>query len=172
MRMWANSNLDEEAFLDLMYEARRRTKRALVQKDASDGRSSFAGAKNRMPYFFAVLDDLLAEQAQGSGGDPEPTRDDSCVMEAQAVWQAVLDELRLVLTNENYETWLSQTQALGLDGDLLRIAVARGFHRDWLRDKLGRRIESTLQRLGHGRLHVAYVVAPDDARSCRETAGG
>jgi hypothetical protein len=172
MRMWANSNLDEEAFLDLMYEARRRTKRALVQKDASDGRSSFAGAKNRMPYFFAVLDDLLAEQAQGSGGDPEPTRDDSCVMEAQAVWQAVLDELRLVLTNDNYETWLSQTQALGLDGDLLRIAVARGGHRDWLRDKLGRRIESTLQRLGHGRLHVAYVVAPDDARSCRETADG
>lgn len=48
-----------------MYEARRRTRRALVTKEATDNKSAFAGAKNRMPYFFATLQDLIdAEHAE------------------------------------------------------------------------------------------------------------
>jgi hypothetical protein len=44
---------------------------ALVQKAATDGTSTRAGAKNRMPHFFAVLVDLISGHAP-IAGDLEP----------------------------------------------------------------------------------------------------
>lgn len=164
MRLWTENGLGEERFLDLMYEARRRTKRALVQKQATNGKSAFGGVKNRMPYFFAVLDDLLHNHAYGDDIEQsmdDASQDDMPTDEAQQIWQTVLDELRLVLTAENYGAWLSRTHALEFDGNLLRVSVPTALHGDWLRTKLNRHIESTLRRVGYGMLHVAYVVAPD-----------
>jgi chromosomal replication initiation ATPase DnaA len=43
-------------------------------------------------------------------------------------------------------------------GDLLRIAVPKPFHRDWLEKKLHDRIMTTLQRLGYTGVQVEYVV--------------
>jgi hypothetical protein len=41
----------------------------------------------------------------------------------------------------------------------LRIAVPKQFHRDWLENKLHRRIMTTMQRLGYTGMQVEYVVA-------------
>jgi hypothetical protein len=53
----------------------------------------------------------------------------------------------VLLASENYDAWLSQAQALELDGDLLRVGVAKVLHRDWLQHTLGGRIEGALQYL-------------------------
>jgi len=86
MRKWIESGLGEGQFVELMYEARRRAKKALVTKDATDGPSTYGGVKNRMPYFFKTLQDLvdnglgtvplgLAEMdKKPSVGTPLPTR--------------------------------------------------------------------------------------------------
>ena len=78
--------------------------------------------------------------------------------ETHPIWRRVLDELRLVMTPENYNTWLAQTWLVRQEGDLLRIAVPKPFHRDWLENKLHGRIMHTLQRLGHAGVQVEYVV--------------
>ena len=55
-RLWKASGLAEEAFVQRLYEARSITRQqGTVKKPAAEG----GGLVNRMPYFFAVLHDLL-----------------------------------------------------------------------------------------------------------------
>jgi len=59
MRLYANSGLREDTFVSMLHEARRIAQsRGNIQKDATDG--SPAGTKNRMPYFFEVVEDLVS----------------------------------------------------------------------------------------------------------------
>jgi len=82
---------------------------------------------------------------------------------AAAVWQAVLGEVREVLTPENYAVWFAPARALALEGDVLRVAVPSPFHADWLAHKLGGRVRQALDRTSHAGVRIAYDVA---------TAGG
>jgi hypothetical protein len=58
-----DSGLDEETFIDLMYEARERARKASIKKVNAHGRP------NRMPYFFRCLKQLA------QGGHYESNRD-------------------------------------------------------------------------------------------------
>ncbi len=59
MRLWYESVLDEDIFVALLHEARRITQqRGNIEREATDG--SPEGTKNRMPYFFKVVEDLVA----------------------------------------------------------------------------------------------------------------
>jgi chromosomal replication initiation ATPase DnaA len=69
-----------------------------------------------------------------------------------------LQELALVLTIENFNTWLAPTRVLAQDGDLLRVAVPCQFGKDWLEAKLHGRVMSTLARVGYEGVRVEYVV--------------
>ncbi len=76
------------------------------------------------------------------------------------IWLRALEELRHVLTPENFNTWLAHTYVVHQDGNSLRVAVPKPFHKDWLDNKLRGRVESVLQLLGHGDIKVEFVVAP------------
>jgi len=221
LRLWAESNLDEQMFADMMQEARLiAMKRGNIEKDATDGSSTFDGAKNRMPYFFAVLEDLIDmardtglatqpakparsggghDHADGPGREPavemsttrgagtlwpavsrEPVGDsqrpggvgpaqesmahrwdgDGVESADSDVWAVMLDEVRLVLTPENYAMWLGSTYVVGRVGRVLRVAVPTDFHRQWLTQKLQGKIMAALDRVGHGGLQIEYVVVP------------
>lgn len=61
LRLWAETDLTEQQFVDLMHQARKITQaRGNIARDATDG--SPVGTKNRMPYYFSVLEDLLGMQ--------------------------------------------------------------------------------------------------------------
>jgi len=221
LRLWAESDLDEQTFADMMQEARLiAMKRGNIEKDATDGSGAFDGTKNRMPYFFAVLEDLIdiardtglaiqpAQLARPRGGhdhadgprqEPamkmsttrgagmlwpavsrEPVGDSQRPGEVRpgqtsiahrwdgdgvdspdsGAWAAMLDEVRTVLTPENYATWLGSTYVVGRVGRVLRVAVPTDFHREWLTRKLQGKIVAALDRLGHGGLQIEYVVVP------------
>jgi hypothetical protein len=57
MRLWAASGLDEETFVDILQEARAIAQARPVEREAADG--SPEGTKNRMPYYFRVVEDLV-----------------------------------------------------------------------------------------------------------------
>lgn len=59
--LYRESGLPEKIFIELMYEARKRTSWQLVSKAAV---SEQDGARNRCPYFFKVLRSLLEEKNQ------------------------------------------------------------------------------------------------------------
>jgi len=75
------------------------------------------------------------------------------------VWLQALEELRNVLTPENFNTWLADTYVISQEGNLLLVAVPKPFQKDWLDNKLRGRVESVLRRLGHGDFKVEFVVA-------------
>ena len=221
LRLWAESDLDEQTFADMMQEARLiAIKRGNIEKDATDGSGAFDGTKNRMPYFFAVLEDLIdmardtglaiqpAQPARPGGGhdhvdgprqEPamkmsttrgagmlwpavsrEPVGDSQRPGEVRpgqtsiahrwdgdgvdspdsGAWAAMLDEVRPVLTPENYAMWLGSTYVVGRVGRVLRVAVPTDFHREWLTQKLQGKIMAALDRVGHGGLQIEYVVVP------------
>jgi hypothetical protein len=61
--LWTSSGLSEEAFRALLFDARTRAKqRGNIHKAAHDNPYQ----RNRVPYFFAVLESLLAERAESS----------------------------------------------------------------------------------------------------------
>jgi hypothetical protein len=67
-RLHAESGLDERAFVGLLYEARSITKDRLLSRSSNDR------VKRAMPYFYAVLKDLLGEAGAGDG-KVEPVED-------------------------------------------------------------------------------------------------
>jgi len=80
----------------------------------------------------------------------------------EQIWQAALGELQLVLTKENYDTWLRKTCVVSEDDSALTIAVPETFHKEWLERKLNGKVTSAMQRVGHGHRAVRYVVAPSN----------
>jgi len=80
----------------------------------------------------------------------------------EQIWQAALGELQLVLTKENYDTWLRRTCVVSEDDSALTIAVPETFHKEWLERKLNGKVTSAMQRVGHGHRAVRYVVAPSN----------
>jgi hypothetical protein len=59
--LYRQSGLPEKKFVELMYEARKRTSWQIVSKVAE---GEHDGARNRCPYFFKVLRNLLEEKVQ------------------------------------------------------------------------------------------------------------
>lgn len=190
MRQWIESDLDEGRFVELMYEARRRAKKALVTKDATDGPGTYGGVKNRMPYFFTTLQDLVDNglgagdrydvardtrhgargdmlgQAVHDDGSGQPARIEvpACPAEApeSRAWRSICAELRGELTPENYARWFMPTAALALDAERLIVGVPDAFHLQWLDRRLRCAIERAATRALAG-VAVAFVVHSDGA---------
>jgi hypothetical protein len=57
LRLWAQSGLGEADFVEMLYEAKRRTR--LYQ-----GKQGAKGMQNKIAYFFTVLRDLVQEGAR------------------------------------------------------------------------------------------------------------
>lgn len=160
--------------------ARTRARQGRIVKRQRDA----DGAPNAMPYFFAVLADLLRPTPPDPGADRRPARRTEAerrrtrgrkeavrspepwagpaerlpITATNVAWRAVLDDLALVLTVENFNTWLAPTRVVAQEGDLLRIAVPRHFNKDWLETRLHARVMGTLQRLGYTSMCVEYIV--------------
>ena len=75
-KLWRHANVSEEAFLGLAFEARARTKaRGNIEKPAKGG--IYPGLRNKVPYFFQVLDSLIAAQPSSPpAGTLPPTAPD------------------------------------------------------------------------------------------------
>jgi len=93
--------------------------------------------------------------AMAAVAEDDPPADNA----ATALWRTVLDEVREVLTPENYAVWFAPACALALEGDVLRVAVPSSFHADWLAHKLGGRVQQALERMGHGGVRIVYASA-------------
>ena len=99
-----------------------------------------------------------------STGSPQAS---PSITEVHPVWRATLDELALMLTADNFNTWLGVTRVAAQEGDLLRIAVPSQFAKEWLEHRLHARVMQALARLDYGHLgivgqhitRVEYVVA-------------
>jgi hypothetical protein len=79
--------------------------------------------------------------------------------EAHAIWQAVLADLRGIMTEDNCARWLAPAAVEGLEGRVLRVRVPSALHAHWLGTRLRGRIDAALRRTGYGGIDVTFVVA-------------
>ncbi|MBN1873967.1 MAG: chromosomal replication initiator protein DnaA [Anaerolineae bacterium] len=77
----------------------------------------------------------------------------------QRLWQATLGELELQMTRATFDTWLRDTQCLGLeDNEQLVVGVKNGYAVEWLESRLYPVIERTLNRLSDRDMQARFVV--------------
>ncbi len=75
------------------------------------------------------------------------------------VWQMVLDELELQMTKDTFDTWLAETQAEGIDGDTLIVAVPSVRAQAWLKGRLGAVVARTVPSVAERLENVRFVLA-------------
>ena len=160
--------LSDEALLALLDEA---AAIARVQAPMITKRGR-GGAVIRMPYLLATVRGLIEATDETIGspetgaivtlvmGDPHAPDADAppATTMAEALWRAVVGEVRQDVTAENYNTWFAPTRALALDGDVLRVGVPTPFHRQWLEHKLHGCVDRALGHTGHAGVRIAYDV--------------
>lgn len=90
---------------------------------------------------------------------------------AKEIWEAVLRELQVQLTNTNYDTWLRETVGLSYNGDEFVVGVPSPFAIEWLEKRLHSLISKTLIGVtGYDlkvrfQIHLAEHSSPARARS-------
>jgi hypothetical protein len=164
-RIWQHSDLTVDAFLEVLDEA------ADAASKATHIRHTGANGPNRMPYFFACLRNLIAQdQADPAAATPINCYTAYLVTEAQnphlplhkhTVWTEVAAQLRDTLTTDNYRKWIQPTRVIHEEPGHLTIQAPDQLHAMWLSAKLEHHIRAALNRIGHADLRLTFV-PPED----------
>ena len=81
------------------------------------------------------------------------------------LWQETLEKLKKELSKPSFETWLSSTQLLQIDGDTLVISVPNEFAKDWLESRYAPLIRSSVQSvLGHS-VSLQFIIPNQEGSS-------
>ncbi len=82
-------------------------------------------------------------------------------MEQQAttqVWQSVLGQLQMEMPKAAFDTWVRDTQVVGLEDDTLVVGVQNAYARDWLESRLRSTVRRKLVGLMARPVDVRFVV--------------
>ena len=75
------------------------------------------------------------------------------------LWQAALGELELQMTKATFDTWLRDTECIGLENkNVLIVGVRNGYAVEWLENKLYAVIKRTLYRIAEEEMEARFVV--------------
>jgi hypothetical protein len=116
-----------------------------------------------MPYFFACVRNLLAEdeKAHKAARYQEhlmaEAKRPALPMHQHPIWTQVAAQLRDTLTPENYIKWIWPTRVIAQETDHLTIQAPDHLHAMWLSAKLERQIRDALERMGYPEMRITYV---------------
>lgn len=74
------------------------------------------------------------------------------------LWQDTLAKLENELSKPSFETWLSSTRLLDIEGDTLIIGVPNEFAKDWLESRYAPLIRSTVQSIIGQSMNLRFVI--------------
>lgn len=77
----------------------------------------------------------------------------------QFLWQETLGKLENELSRPSFETWLSSTSLLDIEGDTLIISVPNEFTKDWLESRYAPIIRSTVQSILGQSINLRFIVS-------------
>lgn len=76
----------------------------------------------------------------------------------QVLWQDTLAKLENELSKPSFETWLSSTRLLDIEGDTLIIGVPNEFAKDWLESRYAPLIRSTVQSILGQSMNLRFTI--------------
>lgn len=86
---------------------------------------------------------------------------------AVSLWQAALAELKGQVSKANFDTWLRDTAALSYEGGCLTVGAPTGMATEWLQERIGSLVHTTLARILGRPVEVSFVLSD----SCGPAAG-
>ena len=165
-RLWRESGMDEAAFRAAMAEAVRRTQGASARiRQRANSVDAFPGARNKVPYFLAVLESLLKEPGGSAPRSPvaapaqRPAPAPTVTGPGHAeLWQAVGAALQRRLRTNEWETWLSDGRVVAIYGDELVVALPTALAVEWATRKWGALADAAAAEAAGRPLRVRFVV--------------
>lgn len=79
-------------------------------------------------------------------------------MDAEQLWQTAQGELQIQMPRTTYDTWLRNTEAVSLDGNILTIAVNNPFVKDWLENRLIGTVQRTVKGILGDDVELRFVL--------------
>jgi hypothetical protein len=146
-RRWARLEPEEWRML---WRASRYGGKCAVDADPAAWREDFAGVFPRGPFGDG--------QRLASETEPVVTEPDGGSPLA-AEWEAVLDDLRLQMTQATFDTWLKGSRLVRREGDTFVVEVKSVHAKEWLEHRLLSVVTRTLVRLSGYPVGVEFVVA-------------
>ncbi len=74
------------------------------------------------------------------------------------IWQQTLTQMEEQLLRPSFETWLKNTRPVAFYGDTMVIAVPNQFARNWVKDKYGPLLKSTLTSITEQDITLQFIV--------------
>ena len=81
-------------------------------------------------------------------------------MTKQELWQAILAQIQLTISEANFATWFKNTQIISQKKDQIIVSVPNSFTKEWLQNKYHKTITKILYNLDKNIKEVKYVVKP------------
>lgn len=81
-------------------------------------------------------------------------------MDKQELWQAILAQIQLNISEANFATWFKNTQIIAQKRDQITVAVPNSFTKEWLKNKYNKAIVKIIYNLNKEIKDVKYVVRP------------
>lgn len=74
------------------------------------------------------------------------------------IWQAVLAQIQLSISQANFSTWFKNTEIVSVEGKKITIAVSNNFSKDWLKNKYYKLILGSLQKINPEIKEINFTV--------------
>jgi len=79
-------------------------------------------------------------------------------MTKEEIWESVLAQIQLLISEANFNTWFKSTKIQEFDSDHIVVSVPNSFAKEWLENKYNKTIFSILNELGERVREIKYVV--------------
>jgi len=85
------------------------------------------------------------------------------------LWQAVLAQAQLSISQANFATWFKSTEIVSQEGNWVTVSVPNSFAKEWLENKYGKTILKILHSLDEEIKEVKYIVGKTELKTFRRT---
>ncbi|HEY0090495.1 MAG TPA: DnaA N-terminal domain-containing protein, partial [Candidatus Lokiarchaeia archaeon] len=79
-------------------------------------------------------------------------------MTNEELWQAVLAQTQLNISQANFATWFKNTEIISQKGGKITVLVPNSFAKEWLENKYNKTILKTLHELSEEIKEVKYII--------------
>lgn len=90
-------------------------------------------------------------------------------MVKEELWQAVLAQVQLGISQANFATWFKNTEIISREGNRVVVSVPNSFAKEWLENKYGKTILKILHSLDEEIKEVKYIVGKTELKISKKT---
>ena len=89
-------------------------------------------------------------------------------MTNEELWQVVLGQIQLNISQANFETWFKNTEITSQEGGMVNVAVPNSFVKEWLENKYNKNILKILHETDNNIKDIFYCIGKGRIREIKK----